>query len=118
MCSRAGSPSGSITFSGTGGVLQIDGADLPTDPAKVIAATVSGFASGDTIDLTGIVFTGAGQANLTGSNELQITEGGNTYDLQLDPSQVFNGDYFHLISDGGSGTDVVERDAMLLPPVR
>jgi hypothetical protein len=104
-----GIASGSVTFSGAGGTLDIDGARLPSDPSNLIAATISGFASGDTIDLTGIPYSSAGQVNLIGGNELQITEGGHTYDLQLDPSQSFTGDYFHLANDGSNGTSISEN---------
>ena len=100
---------GTVTFSGTGGQLLIDGASLPNDPTKLIGATIHGFVSGDTIDLTGIGYTsGAGQVTLNGGNELQITEGGQTYDLQLNPSQDFTNDYFHLTDDGTGGTDITE----------
>jgi hypothetical protein len=40
---------------------------------------------------------------------LQITAGGQTYDLQLDPAQDFEGKYFHLAGDqGGTGTTITE----------
>ena len=101
--------SDSITFAvGTSGTLQIDGASLPTDPSLVIGGVISGFTPGDTIDLTDIGFDAAGSANLIAGNELQITEGGNTYDVNLDPTQNFSGDYFHLSSDTASGTLVTE----------
>ena len=108
--------SGAITFSGTGGLLQIDGPDLPTDPAALVAAVVSSFALNDTIDLTGITYDGGGQVNLEAGNLLQINENGSVYDLQLDPSQDFAGDYFDLASDdsgllgGLGGTDITESN--------
>jgi autotransporter passenger strand-loop-strand repeat protein len=101
--------SGSITFSGTGGMLAIDGTGLPTDPSKLVGATISGFAAGDTIDLTGITYSAGGQVNLIGGNELQIIEGGQTYDLQLSLSQSFAGDFFHLANDGNGGTKIAEN---------
>ncbi|HWB49415.1 MAG TPA: Hint domain-containing protein [Stellaceae bacterium] len=99
--------SGAITFSG--GVLEIDGAGLPVDPAELIGgAVVSGFVPGDTIDLTGISYDAAGHVDLVAGNELEISENGQTYDLQLAPGQNFAGDFFHLGPDAGSGTLITE----------
>ena len=39
---------------------------------------------------------------------LGVTENGVTYDLQLDPTQDFTADYFHLKKDATAGTDIVE----------
>jgi len=100
---------GSVTFSGTGDILKIDGTGLPTDPSTLIGATISGFAGGDEIDLQNIGFSAAGHVSLIGGNELQITENGTTYDLQLDPSQSFAGDFFHLANDGGGHTLITEN---------
>jgi autotransporter passenger strand-loop-strand repeat protein len=100
--------SGSVTFSGIDGMLRIDGTGLASDPSTLIAATISGFASGDTIDLTDITYSAAGRVNLIGGNELQIIEDGHTYDLQLDPLQNFTGDFFDLTDNGNGGTFVTE----------
>jgi len=103
---------GVITFSGTGGFLKIDGSSVPlsTDPNKLLGGTViSGFVAGDTIDLTSVAFDGAGHVDLTAGNLLKITEGGVVYDLQLDPTQSFTSDFFHLTSDGAQGTDITEN---------
>jgi hypothetical protein len=101
---------GPIFFSGTGGLLEIDGSRLPADPTKLLnGAVVSGFGTGDTIDLTGVVLDRAGHVDLTAGNLLKITEGGHVYDLQLDPTQNFAGDFFHLASDGLHGTDITEN---------
>jgi autotransporter passenger strand-loop-strand repeat protein len=102
--------SGGITFAAIGGTLEIDGTSLPTDPVPVIGGVISGFVSGDTIDLTGIGFDPEGSANLSTGNELQVTEGGKTYGLQFDPVQNFSSDYFHLSSDSGVGTFVTENN--------
>jgi autotransporter passenger strand-loop-strand repeat protein len=92
--------SGSIGFAaGTGGTLQIDAATVPGN-------LISGFSPRDTIDLTGVGFSSAGHARLLAGNDLQITENGNTYDLQLDPTQNFAGDVFKLASDTQGGTDI------------
>lgn len=103
-----------------GGRLIVDGATMPT-------TTVSGFVSGDAIDLANIAFDSAGHADLVNSgsihNQLQITESGTTYTFQLDPNQDFSGDFFHLAGDGTSGTLVSEdqtacycRGTMILTP--
>jgi autotransporter passenger strand-loop-strand repeat protein len=92
---------GGIKFSGSGGQLQIAGSTMPT-------TTISGFSSGDSIDLQTIAYSGGASVTLVNSgsvhNELQVTEGGATYELQLDPSQSFAGQYLHVTSDGSGGT--------------
>jgi uncharacterized repeat protein (TIGR03803 family) len=89
-----------VAFAG-GGTLQIDGTTMP-------AATISGFGTVGTIDLTGVAFDPAGSAVLTSGNVLQISEGGETVALQLDPTQSFSGHSFALASDGHGGTTVVD----------
>jgi hypothetical protein len=69
-------------------------------------AVISGFVSGDTIDLAGASFSRKGTVELQSGNVLEIVENGNTYDLQLDPSQDFSEVSFALTRDG-SGTDIV-----------
>jgi O-antigen biosynthesis protein len=96
--------SGGITFAGAGGTLKIDGSTLPTN--LLGGAVVSGLVIGDTIDLTGIRYSTPSSVGIVGGDELQLTEGGNTYDLQVAGS--FTGDYFHLGPDGGNGTDITE----------
>jgi autotransporter passenger strand-loop-strand repeat protein len=92
---------GGISLAGGGGELQIGGTAMP-------GSTISGFLPGDTIDLTSITFDSLGSAVLGANNQLQVTEGGTTYDLALDPSQDLSGDRFHLRSDGSSGTLVTD----------
>src|SRR5262249_13231988 len=48
-----GSAAGAITFAGSGGVLKIDSTTMPTN-------TISGFASGDALDLAGVTYSSAG----------------------------------------------------------
>jgi len=109
---RAGSVvSGSINFIGTGGTLQIDA----TTSAAIPTNSISGFAPGDIIDLSGISYDSGGTAKIEANNVLQITEGGNTYDFHLDPTQNFAGEYFHFRADsGGTGTAATVDTA---PPV-
>ncbi len=62
------SATGGITFSGgNGGILQIDGAAMP-------AATISGWAAGDEIVLTGVAYSADGSRTLAAGNVLQIEE--------------------------------------------
>src|SRR5207247_282024 len=77
---------------------------------------ISGFVPGDTFDLTSIAFDSAGSASLGANNQLLITEGGITYALNLDPAQNFAGDFFHLASDGSTGTLVTEDQTSPPPP--
>jgi autotransporter passenger strand-loop-strand repeat protein len=90
---------GGLRFAGTGGTLTIDGTTMPT-------STISGFVTGDTIDLAGVSFANGGSIQLGASNVLTLVEGGNTYNLNLDPGQNFAGKSFRLSSDGASGTDI------------
>jgi autotransporter passenger strand-loop-strand repeat protein len=90
---------GPITFAAANGVLQIDGAAMP-------ANVISGLASGDTIDLAGVNFTGGGSIGLAPGNVLQAEVNGSAYSLLLDPSENFSGDSFRLSSDGSGGTAI------------
>jgi fibronectin-binding autotransporter adhesin len=102
-----GNAGSSITFATNSGTLQIDG---PNTPGVLLAGTsISGFVPGDTIDLTGIDYSTPNSAFVNGSDQLQITEGGNTYEIQL--TGDFTGDTFNLAPDNGgagSGTEITE----------
>ncbi len=93
--------SGAISFSGSGDTLKIDGSTMPSN-------VIDGMSESDKIDLAGIAFDGSGSANLLAGNTLQITENGYTYDLRLNPSQNFTGEFFNLASDGNGGTAITE----------
>ena len=71
-----------IDFIGTGGTLAVS--DTPD-----MAATLFGFSPPDTLDLTDIAYDPASTADITGSNQIEVDANGNTYDIQLDPTQVF-----------------------------
>ena len=82
------------------------------------AFTIKGFASADTIDLTGLGYDPTSSADLVSGNVLDVNldggsaNGGSTYTLQLDPSQNFTGEYFHLAPDNAGnspGTDITEN---------
>jgi hypothetical protein len=89
---------------GTDTTLQISGTTMPPD-------AIVGFAPGDTIDLTSLAFAAGDSAILTAGNVLEVAEGGNVYDLNLDPSRNYAGDVFDIASDGGGGTDIAVRPA-------
>jgi hypothetical protein len=96
-----GAASGAITFAGTGGTLQIDDASMP-------ANIISGFVPGDMFYLSGVPFDSDGSADLLSGNVLQITEGGEQFNLNLDPNQNFAGKFFDLNDAEGGGTLVTE----------
>ena len=79
--------SDNINFTGDGGALKIDGGTMPT-------ATISGFAAGDVIDLASVSFDSADTVAPLGGNIVEIAANKTTYDLQLNPSQVFLSEHF------------------------
>ena len=94
--------------SGTaGGTLAIDGTIMP-------AAAIANVAQGDVIDLTSIPYDNGGSATIESGNTLQVIESGATYDLALDPSQVFLNQTFALSPDTNIGTDITETAAPLM----
>jgi hypothetical protein len=111
---------GTATAAGTGAItlaagghatLQIDG----TLPADMPANTISGFVPGDIVHLENVTFDSAGSVMLGANNQLQITEGGKTYDLQLDTSEDFSGNVFHLGAATDHSTLITEATACYCP---
>ena len=89
-------------FSGTNAVLAIGN-------AKVFAATISGFAASDTIDLLNLKATGA---SVNGSDQLVVVNGATTVaSLQL--TGAYAGATFNLASDGHAGTNITLASAPL-----
>jgi hypothetical protein len=86
-----------IAFEGVGGLLQIDGTSMPTN-------TVTGFVAGDLIDLADVAFTNIVAVQLLSGNVLNVTEQGQTYKIQLDPSASLAGQLFGASADGSGGT--------------
>jgi hypothetical protein len=96
----------SASFNGAGGTLALD-------RAGAFAATIAGFAAGDTIDL---IDTAATSATVNGSDQLVITNGAAAVaTLQL---RTYTGGTFSTGSDGHGGTAItVSGGAKAIPPV-
>ena len=92
-----------IIFADNTGVLQLG------DPIEA-AGTIAGFVNGDTIDLTSVAHQNTDTATLLPGNTLEIVTGNGTFDLRLSPTDDFTGDFFHLGSDGASGSNVTENE--------
>jgi hypothetical protein len=97
-----GAVTSNINFTRSGGTVAFD--DTPD-----MKGTISGFSRGDEIILSDVAYDPHGSVNLLHGNVLEVTENGVTHDIQLDPSQNFVGDYFHLQQDPTAGTDIVEN---------
>ena len=99
--SGAAAAGATVTFAGAAGVLALgDTADM--------AGTIFGFTPQDTIDLTDVQYDPAGTVTLQSNNDLQVVENGVTYNLQLDPSQVFltTPTFGPPVPDAGSGSEI------------
>ena len=86
-------------FSGTGGILKLDGATLSADTMST--SVISGLTPGDTIDLTSVSFASGGSVQLLAGNILKIVENGGSATIALDPLEDFSSSSFKLVSDGG-----------------
>jgi autotransporter passenger strand-loop-strand repeat protein len=92
-----GVASAGITFSGSGGVLDISGG--------TVTATISGFATADEIDLATLPYASSPSATFDSATDvLTVTAGGSSIAFQL--SGDYPGQGFVLVADGGSGTIV------------
>ncbi len=98
-----------LDFKTAGGIAEID------DPNE-FEGTIFGFADADKVDLASIAFDSLGSVTLGADNQLQITEGGITYDLNLDPSHDFTRNLFQLTDDGLGGTDIAVAASPPPPP--
>ena len=91
-----------VTFTGSGG-------DLALSNLPAFAAAISGFATGDAIDLGGFAFSGAetrafAEAGSNTSGTLSVIAGGKTASLTL--AGTYGTSSFALSSDGAGGTFV------------
>ena len=92
-----GTGSGSIAFAGSGDILQIGSSGGPAS----LANPITGFATGDTIDMAGLVATGASYAG----GVLTLANSG-TVVAQLTLSTPVVNPVFTLSGDGSGGTIV------------
>ena len=73
--------------------------------------TVEGFTSHDMIDLTGLAFNAGDRADLNSSTDvLTISDSGGHVLGTIQFNGSVTGDFFHLISDGNSGTFVEDDE--------
>jgi autotransporter passenger strand-loop-strand repeat protein len=89
---------GTIGFGPGAGTLEIDS-------GVVLSATISGFALGDTIDLTSLAPGAAPSATIDTTHDTVVVNGGSaTVTLQFAAGDI--GDVFHVTGDAGSGTQL------------
>ena len=107
---------GNASAAGAGAIAFATGANatLQIDAGVTVGNTITGFAAGETIDLAGVAYDAAGGATLVAGNVLDVTENGNSYGLNLDPSASFAGDVFHVASDGNGGVAITLEAAPTL----
>jgi autotransporter passenger strand-loop-strand repeat protein len=96
--------SGGIVFAGDAALLAIVGSAMPQ-------AIISGFGAGgahtEAIELASVPYSSLGGAvQLGAGNVLSVTEGGQTYRLNLDPAQNFADERF-VLAQGGGGTQII-----------
>ena len=81
-------------------------ADISFSQANVPGNVISGFVSGDKLDITDLT-AGGNQGTLGADNVLSVPiSGGGSLTLQLDPGMDYTGFAFPLQPDGASGTNV------------
>ena len=89
------SATGAIAFGAGAGTLAID-------TAVVDAATISGFAAGDSIDVLNLAPGADPTAAVNSANQLVVSAGGTTYELGF--AAGYGGTRFQVTSDTGSGS--------------
>ena len=99
--------SGFINLEAASSTLIIDGTTMP-------GATVSGFVSGRTIDLTAITSSAGASAHLGSGNLLSVTDGAQTYALQLDPTLNYGAATFAVTASGGGVVLTTSEQACFL----
>ena len=92
------SAGGAISFAASGGTLRIDGQTMPS-------AVISGLQQGNAIDLADVTFVSGAAATIVSGSILRISDGGQQYDLNLDPQADYSGTTFSVIS-AGNGIEV------------
>ena len=90
-----------VSMAGTGVVATLD--------PSALSGTISGFASTDTLDLTGV--GAATTATLGAGNVLAVQAGSHTVSLKLNPAQSYADTAFSVTSDGKGGTNITAAPA-------
>jgi len=93
-----GAITGFVDFAGSG-TLGLHGTQLPE-------TTISGFGSGDVIDLYDVALTSSGPATYDATTGALTINEGPGYTLFFDASQDFTGDVFSAFTDGHGGTEI------------
>jgi autotransporter passenger strand-loop-strand repeat protein len=96
--SGSGDAADTLIFAASGGVLKLDNPDS-------FSGVISGFAAGDSIDLTAL--KNISTLTLGANNVLTVLESNRqSFNLQLAAKQNFTGDSFYFTTDGGKGEDI------------
>jgi predicted Zn-dependent protease len=91
--------SASVNFTSAGGTIEIDGTTMPR-------VTLGGFLNAGTIDLRNVSLNTSLSPTISGSTLSVYGSDGTAYNIQLDPSQVYNQSNVAETSDGNGGVNV------------
>jgi autotransporter passenger strand-loop-strand repeat protein len=96
--------SGTVTFTGSGGVLELDAPAVPRN-------TISGFVAGDTVFLGGVAYASGAAARVLSAGVVTISAGGTTVALDVAGAKVGETDF--VVSSGyqGYGLDLTKTSA-------
>jgi autotransporter passenger strand-loop-strand repeat protein len=93
--------SGSVTFSGRGGVLELDSSTLPTN-------VISGFTAGDGIDLTAYSYNGTQSVSVASAGVVTISSGGASFSLNIAGATVGETDFYLSTGLYGYGLELLK----------
>ena len=103
-----GTAEGAIKFSGSGGELIISSTQMPTN-------TISGFASGDEIQLASVTYASSDSVSVNAPGVVTVSAGGSEYNLNIAGAKVGETDFVF-----GPGSILTKNDApqmaFLRPP--
>jgi autotransporter passenger strand-loop-strand repeat protein len=81
-----GVASGTIDFTGSGGLLILESPTMPTN-------VISGFVAGDTIQLAGVTYVSGATVTVASAGVVSIKDGSNTYNLNIAGATVGETDF-------------------------